>query len=634
MIANKKYFFFSLFWISFLILAYTPSANAATSVHRIEGHDRYQTAIAASQSGWPDGANDAILAYGENFPDALSAGPLAHKYSAPILLTGSSYLNSDTATELKRLKVKNVYIIGGDAVVSKVVEQQLFVMNIKVVRFAGLDRYETALNVAREVGVGLGVFVTTGLDFPDALSVGPIAAAKGMPIILVPPDDLTPLQKSFLKENEIPASYILKGNSELSDNVVHQFPNYEVIGGADPYERNINLIKRFMSSVDFETIYIATGENFPDALTASAIAQKGQNAIVLLKGNTIPYPVLSFIQSKVISKLNILGGKSIISDSTGATLGKSPAQIVAVTNISDSVDENQKYEPPKTVTVTKTNGLKEEVPVIWSLSSVYTLRSGVYQFEGQIKNYSGYVNLSLTVKPIVLKLDSITEEIIQGDYFSFPSKVDATMSDGSIREFPVTWASSIISLNKVGTYTFQGTVQGLTQKGSLTLKVSEDAMISFLDQNLKAVVGDRVGKDLDETIYKSDVIDLTKLDASGSEITDLTGLEYFTNLKTLYLGNNELVKLTALTKLTNLRTLKLNNSELKDLTAIKGLTSLTYLDISENYIKDFGPLKNFIRLTTLYLEDNVPLTPTPDYTPDYSPVRLYYKNLDSKDFSL
>lgn len=634
MLISKKYYFQTFFFFWILLMVFAPNVSASTDVNRIAGYDRYQTAVAASQAGWPDGADSVILAYGENFPDALSAGPLARKYNAPILLTGSNDLNSDTILELKRLKVKKIYIVGGTAVVSANIEKQLSLMKIAYIRLAGSDRYETALKVAQEVGVRQGIFVTTGLDFPDALSIAPIAAAKGMPIILVPPDELTITQKSFLSKNKITNGFIVTGQAELSDKVVSQFSNFEVIQGVDPYERNINLIKRFAGSLDLDTFYLATGENFPDALTSSALAQKGQHAIILLRGNTIPDSVLGFIKSKIISNLKILGGNSVISDATKNTLASLPAQIVSVINVYDSIQEKQTYEPPKTITVTTTNGLKEEVAVTWSLSAVQTLLAGIYQFEGKLNNYHGSVYLSLRVNPIVAKVDTTTAEIILGGYYRLPTTVTVTMSDGTVKPVPVVWNNNIITLNKIGSYTFQGKAEGLAQTVSLNLKVSEDAKVELPDLRLKSVVGGVVGKNLDETIYKSDIINISVLDASNSGITDLTGLENFSNLKTLYLSNNNLVKVTSLTKLTNLVTLKLKNSELKDLAALKGLSLLTYLDVSDNYIKDFSPMKDFTRLTALYLSGNIPLVSLPYYTPDYSSVRLFYKNLTWKDFSL
>ncbi len=620
---TKKHLILCFFTICIFLLAYTPKARAATSTDRIAGYDRYQTAVAVSQSGWPAGADCAILAYGEDFPDALSAGPLAHKYNAPILLTGSAALNSDTANELKRLMVKRVYVIGGYAVISKEVNNELSSMDITVVRIYGQDRYETSLKVAQKVGLTKGVFVANGTEFPDALSAGPIAAANEMPLLLVPPDDLTKSQKSLIDKTKIPVSYIVTGNSDLSDNVIQRFPNYEVIGGEDAFERNINLMTNFGDNLNFDTIYVATGENFPDALAASALASLNNNPILLTKGNTIPDSTLSFMNSNIISELRIIGGTSVINDSTATTLASLPPQIASVKDISDFVQEKQAYEPPKTVTVTTTKGTEAKVPVTWTLSSVTSLSSGIYDYEGTIKGYSDKVHLSLNVTPTWNK---ISAETVQNGNFSFPTTVDAVMNDKTVKSLPVTWDITTANLNKVGTYTFHGTVPDLDQKITLTLKVTEDAPIDFPDTALKTVVCHTLGKPTDTTIYKSDALNVTDLFASNSGITDLTGLEYFTNLKNLYLGNNNLSSITPLRKLTNLKHLELRECGLKDLGALKGLTSLTYLDAASNNISDFSPLEQLTHLTVLYLRDNATL--------NYDPVRSYYNNLTGKDFYL
>ncbi|MCO1600943.1 cell wall-binding repeat-containing protein [Desulfosporosinus nitroreducens] len=631
---TKKHFILSFFLISILVFAYAPIASASTSTERISGYDKYQTAVAISQNGWPAGSDSAILAFGEDFPDALSAGPLSGKYNAPILLTGTYSLNIDTEAELKRLKVKKVYIIGGQAVISRDVERQLSLLKIATERLAGHDLYETSIIVAQSVGLSKGVFVTSGTNFSDALSIGPIAAANQMPIILVPAQDLTAAQKTFLTKNKIPSTVIVAGYYDLSDNVISQFTDPELIYGSDPYDRNIKLVKKFSNTLNLDTVYVATGRNFPDGLTASALAQKGKNPLLLLDGDTIPYPTLTYIQSTLISHFKVLGGENVISGSTESSLAELPAEIESVIDVTDSIQEQQKYTPPKTVTVVKSDGLTEEVPVTWSLSSVQTLKSGTYEFAGQIKNYSDSVYLKLTIYPKVSKVTNITAEIILGESYDFPDTIEVTMSDGSTETYPVTWNSNIVPLNKAGSYTFQGTVDGLTQKVSLALKVSEDAKITFTDPELHDAIRRKLHKSRSESIYKSDVIDITTLYFRNDNITNLAGLEYLTNLKTLDVGNNELTNITALSKLTKLQTLKLNDNGLKDINALKTLTSLTYLDLSDNYITNFTPLKGLVNLTTLYLDDNEPLVEDEKYTPDYSPIKSYYDDLKKKDFSI
>lgn len=60
-------------------------ANTSPTITRLAGFDRFETASKIAKSGWTQ-SDYAILAYGGNYPDALSSAPLAKKYNAPILL--------------------------------------------------------------------------------------------------------------------------------------------------------------------------------------------------------------------------------------------------------------------------------------------------------------------------------------------------------------------------------------------------------------------------------------------------------------------------------------------------------------------------------------------------------------------
>ncbi|WDC84177.1 cell wall-binding repeat-containing protein [Caloramator sp. mosi_1] len=79
--------------------------QVAVNTFRVYGTDRIKTAVAVSQTGW-DEAEYAVVARADDFPDALSAGPLAKKYDAPILLTYKDRLNEEVEIELLRLGVK------------------------------------------------------------------------------------------------------------------------------------------------------------------------------------------------------------------------------------------------------------------------------------------------------------------------------------------------------------------------------------------------------------------------------------------------------------------------------------------------------------------------------------------------
>lgn len=91
---------------------------------RLAGSTRYDTA-AIIASNFPD-AQRAYLTVGDNFPDALAAGPLAARHGAPILLTGKNALPAPTASVLQKTSASNeVFLVGGNAVISESVASQV-----------------------------------------------------------------------------------------------------------------------------------------------------------------------------------------------------------------------------------------------------------------------------------------------------------------------------------------------------------------------------------------------------------------------------------------------------------------------------------------------------------------------------
>lgn len=285
---------------------------------RIAGQTLYSTSAEVARSGWTN-SYYAIIASGENFSDALCGAPLAKKYDAPILLTAKNSLDDQTKNQLSRLNVKYVYIIGGTGVISSNVEQEILRMGIQVSRIAGNDRYETSLRVAKAMGHFTQAVIATGENFPDALSIAPIAAIKGMPILLTPKNNLPNGLKEYLKDN-VRSTYVVGGTGVVSNNVYNQLPSPTRLSGTTRYETNISIIKEFTDDLDFENCYLATGENFPDALAGSALASL-TNSPVILVSNSVHQSSNSFIKSKLntIQKITAFGGvfavpESILSD--------------------------------------------------------------------------------------------------------------------------------------------------------------------------------------------------------------------------------------------------------------------------------------------------------------------------------
>ncbi len=136
-----------------------------------------------------------------------------------------------------------------------------------------------------------------------------------------------------------------------------------------------------------------------------------------------------------------------------------------------------------------------------------------------------------------------------------------------------------------------------------------DTLVEFADTNLAKAVrralrlptGD--GVDLLK-IPKAELEKLTGLEASVKEITDITGLEHATQLKTLYLSYNQIGDITPLAGLAQLATLELRRNQIRDITPLAQLTNLVELDLSSNSISDLTPLTQLTNLVELNLSGN------------------------------
>ena len=103
---------------------------------------------AANQARAGSATPVVYVATGENFPDALGAGPAAAIVRGPILLVAQNSIPGETAAELIRLAPDKIIIVGGTAVVSPAVEDGLKAYAGTVERIAGSNRYDTAAKLS------------------------------------------------------------------------------------------------------------------------------------------------------------------------------------------------------------------------------------------------------------------------------------------------------------------------------------------------------------------------------------------------------------------------------------------------------------------------------------------------------
>lgn len=313
-----------------LLLITTSQVNAATLDKRLSGNNRYETGAKIASEGW-ETSEYAIIASGEGFADALCAAPLAKKYNAPILLTGKNALDPNTKNELKLLNVKKVFIVGGSGVVSDNVNSEVKGMGIETNRIYGQDRFETSLEVAKNLGSISGVVVANGFGFADALSIAPVAAQKGMPILLTDKVDLSQQVKDFLTNITYEKSYIVGGNAVVSDKIASKLRNVTRLGGNNRYETNAAVLNQFGDEFSYDKVYVASGQNYPDALSGSALAALSNSPLILV-GTSVDPSVMSSIKAHhdKYNNVLILGGTAVVTDAVANTVVNGVATVIIV----------------------------------------------------------------------------------------------------------------------------------------------------------------------------------------------------------------------------------------------------------------------------------------------------------------
>ena len=130
--------------------------------------------------------------------------------------------------------------------------------------------------------------------------------------------------------------------------------------------------------------------------------------------------------------------------------------------------------------------------------------------------------------------------------------------------------------------------------------------VEIPDRGLSVAIREALNLPADAPITQADMRQLTELEARHSQIADLTGLEYATNLTVLKLYANPFEDIKPLENLTQLTELHLTGSQIADLSPLVNLTQLTFLRLNENWvIEDIGPLANLTQLRVAHLDHNM-----------------------------
>lgn len=253
---------------------------------RIGGVNRVDTSLllldkAANKS-------EVVLATGRNFPDGLVAGALAGASKSGVVLTmGTNAIEPETLNKLKSVGTSKVTIVGGTGAVSQGVENSLKAAGIQVERIAGTDRYDTAFRVfdymkangklKLDVRGKPYVFVATGKTFPDALAASAVAAKIGTAVVLAD----TPEQVNRVADTH-PYAVGTQTYSLLANMGVSMSGWFD---GKDRYD-TANKLVNWSLWRGGDSMMVAIGTNYPDALAAGALAASTGQLLVLANPNS------------------------------------------------------------------------------------------------------------------------------------------------------------------------------------------------------------------------------------------------------------------------------------------------------------------------------------------------------------
>ncbi len=179
-------------------------------------------------------------------------------------------------------------------------------------RIAGQDRVETALKIS---GKGWDSAQTVILceynDYPDSIAATPFAVSLNAPILLTKGESIDPRVIKELQRLAPQKVILLGGTARLQPAIEAELDQllleWERIGGFDRYETSVLLAKKLSS----DSLILANGDDFPDALSAATFAGIKQIPLVLTS-TKLPDSVIQYYQETAPQHLIVIGGEVVI----------------------------------------------------------------------------------------------------------------------------------------------------------------------------------------------------------------------------------------------------------------------------------------------------------------------------------
>ena len=329
-------------------------------------------------------------------------------------------------------------------------------------------------------------------------------------------------------------------------------------------------------------------------------------------------------------------------------------KIVKVQDLSYEVLQYEKYTLPKTAKAVLNNGKSVKVNLDFGGAVLDT--SEAKEIKLPVKVHSAKYDyfseteavFKILPRKTIKSIPELSKRLRKGDNFVLPESVEVVYEDGTGEKRSVQWTGTF-NKDVVGVYEIFGSVQGTKIKAKIVISVEDfnpDAKYTFADSVVGEAVADKLAKDVADITYSDlqnikelslawnfsalnledlkEMKNLTTLDLSYNEITDIQPLSGLKKLKTLNLFSNKVASVDALAELKNLQDLNLGENLFSDTSALKGLRELKKLNLAGKNVEDIKALRYTDKLTELTLGSKVR---------DLTPIAKYNQNL-SKPFNI
>ena len=299
-------------------------------VQKLEGANRFDTAVKVAKENADIKTvaenGNIVLVNSDSLVDGLAAAPLAasvvkngntingnggswdgkqSNYVAPILLTNANGIPKETKDYMKEvvahqrvgaLDKVTVYLVGGEAVISKAVENDLKEIGLRVVRAGGKDREATSLKVAELMKKDTSAtayteaFLIGANGEADAMSIASYAAEHKTPVIVESvhglSDDAVEFFKGYKNDNFAGKNVTIIGGEKVVSKATEETLKAEKIktdrlAGAKRKETNAEVINTLYANRELDQLVVSKDDVLIDALTATSLAAKDHSPIVL-----------------------------------------------------------------------------------------------------------------------------------------------------------------------------------------------------------------------------------------------------------------------------------------------------------------------------------------------------------------